>query len=189
MIEMCALAWPIKILQELKEAVVRIINIHLLKAVAFMLFFVFRSSFALEIGKAAPELQARLANGSSVVLSAHRGKLIYLDFWASWCGPCRQSFPWMNALHEKYASKGFEIIAVNLDAKESDARQFLSEHPAKFTVAFDPVGVTPRNYEVKGMPSSYLIDREGRLLMIHSGFNEKGSKSLEQAIRKLMEEN
>lgn len=167
----------------------RITNIHLLKVAAFMLCSVFRSGFALDIGKAAPELQARLANGTGVTLSAHHGKIIYLDFWASWCGPCRQSFPWMNALHEKYGSKGLEIIAVNLDSKESDARQFLAEHPAKFTIAFDPVGVTPRKYDVKGMPTSYLIDREGRLLMIHSGFNDKAGKSLEMAIRNLMEEN
>ena len=161
----------------------------LMRSIGLLFVFMSQAVSAIEIGAAPPELQAKLSNGSHALLSAHRGKLIYLDFWASWCGPCRQSFPWMNALHEKYGGKGLEIIAINLDAKESDARQFLAEHPAKFPIAFDPAGATPRQYDVKGMPTSYLIDREGRLLAIHTGFNEKTKKSLESTIQKLMGEN
>ena len=94
---------------------------------------------------------------SNVKLSDSKGKLVYLDFWASWCGPCKQSFPWMNALQEKYKSKGLEVIAVNLDANNEDAQKFLATTPAKFTVAFDSKGRTPLQYGVKGMPTSYLI--------------------------------
>ena len=122
-----------------------------------------------------------------VRLSDSKGKVIYLDFWASWCGPCKQSFPWMNALQEKYKSKGLEVIAVNLDANNEDALKFLATTPAKFTVAFDSKGRTPLQYGVKGMPTSYLISPDGKIIMQHMGFNAADRDMLEQKIESLLE--
>jgi len=113
---------------------------------------------------------------------------ILVDFWASWCGPCRQSFPWMNAIQEKYRSQGFEVIAVNLDANHEDAQKFLAATPAGFTVAFDSRGQTPRQYGVKGMPTSYLIGRDGKILSRHTGFNAADRDELEKMIRTSLEE-
>ncbi len=146
------------------------------------------SANALEPHQPAPEISAKSASGTAVTIAAHRGQIIYLDFWASWCGPCRQSFPWMNAMQAKYGVKGLQVLAVNLDTKEADARQFLLEHPAQFGVAFDSTGVTPRSYGIKGMPTSYLIDRQGRILMEHSGFTSSSKDALERAIREALEE-
>jgi cytochrome c biogenesis protein CcmG, thiol:disulfide interchange protein DsbE len=118
-----------------------------------------------------------------VKLSDMAGSVIYLDFWASWCGPCRQSFPWMNQMQAKYKAKGFQVLAVNLDTKTDDAIKFLAQVPANFTVAFDSKGQTPRVYGVKGMPTSYLIDRNGKVLWQHVGFRPADKEELEKQIQ------
>ncbi len=123
---------------------------------------------------------------TSVSLEALRGKVVYLDFWASWCDPCRKSFPWMDQLQHKYADKGLVVLAVNLDSKAESADKFLAQHPTSFSIAFDPSGSTPKAYHVKGMPSSFLIDREGNIVSTHIGFQEKDTKSLEQQVVELL---
>ena len=119
---------------------------------------------------------------SSVKLSDFKGKVVYLDFWASWCGPCKQSFPWMNAMQEKYRSQGLEIVGVNLDMNSDDAQKFLATTPAKFTIAFDNKGQTPKIYGVKAMPSSYVLSRDGKIIYQHMGFNDHEKDKLEQKL-------
>ena len=121
--------------------------------------------------------------GGQVALAQFKGKLVYLDFWASWCGPCRQSFPWMNEMQAKYGDKGLRIVGVNVDARSEDARGFLDANPARFTVAFDPQGATPRSYGIKGMPSSVLIDASGKVVFAHTGFREPDRAELEARIK------
>jgi cytochrome c biogenesis protein CcmG/thiol:disulfide interchange protein DsbE len=118
-----------------------------------------------------------------VDLTAYRGKVVYVDFWASWCVPCRQSFPWMNTLHHQYGKDGLVIVAVNMDQVSSDADAFLQKYPADFTVRFDPQGTLAQHFKVRGMPTSALLDRDGKTLLVHEGFREKDRESLEQAIR------
>jgi thiol-disulfide isomerase/thioredoxin len=120
-------------------------------------------------------------------LNAYLGKVVYLDFWASWCGPCKKSFPWMNKLQAKYAAKGLQVIAVNLDADQADAKQFLETTPAMFDIAFDPKGMVAQQYHVKGMPTSLLIGRDGKIVEQHAGFNDFTQAVLEQEIQALME--
>jgi cytochrome c biogenesis protein CcmG, thiol:disulfide interchange protein DsbE len=122
---------------------------------------------------------------SEVKLSAYRGKVVYVDFWASWCGPCRKSFPWMNEMQEKYGNK-IKIIAVNLDQDRAEADKFLQQNPPKFTIAFDPEGKTAETYKVKAMPSSYLIDSSGRLVSSHAGFRVQDKDELEKLIEQMI---
>ena len=118
-----------------------------------------------------------------VDFAALKGKVVYLDFWASWCVPCRQSFPWMTELERKLEKDGFVVVAVNLDQERADAERFLSEfHPA-FRVAFDPKGSLAEHYHVSGMPTSVLIGRDGRTLTVHQGFRSKDRDALELQIR------
>jgi thiol-disulfide isomerase/thioredoxin len=103
-------------------------------------------------------------------LSAHQGKVVIVDFWASWCVPCRRSFPWMNAMQAKYADQGLVIIAVNMDAVGNEAADFLREYPADFEIVYDPDGELAREYDVIAMPSSYVFDRQGKQIARHLGF-------------------
>ncbi len=132
-------------------------------------------------GQAAPAFDLAGTQGN-VSLSQLKGKVVYLDFWASWCGPCRQSFPWMNEMQAKYGPKGFVVVGVNLDSRREDADKFLAQTPAKFTLAFDPKGDSPKTYAIKGMPTSVLIGADGKVIQQHSGFRDDERGTLEAAI-------
>ena len=119
-------------------------------------------------------------------LAALKGRVVYVDFWASWCAPCRESFPWMNRMQDLLGKDGLVIIAVNVDNNHSDAERFLREHPARFRVVFDPDGVLPERYGVHGMPTSFLIDRDGRVQARHAGFRLADRDPLAQQIRVLL---
>lgn len=134
----------------------------------------------------APQLDLATSDGR-VSLHDLEGKVVLLDFWASWCGPCRQSFPWMNAMQDKYRDQGLEIVAVNLDQEPEAAAAFLRDIPARFTVAYDPDGETPEAYGVMGMPSAYLIDREGRIHSQHIGFHNDRKDTYETEIQSLLD--
>ena len=142
---------------------------------------------AARIGETAPALALTTAAGDTVDLARLRGRVVYVDFWASWCTPCKRSFPWMNELDARYRDSGLTIVAVNVDKRRDDALRFLRDVPARFTVVFDAEGRTPAAFDVKGMPSSYLIDREGRVAAVEEGFHEERAKAIEQRIRALLE--
>lgn len=122
----------------------------------------------------------------SLSLAQFRGKVVYLDFWASWCGPCRASFPWMNEMHRKYAKEGLVIIAVNLDKVSSQRDKFLQEFPADFIIAFDQQAKTANDYNISVMPTSILISREGLILDQHVGFSEKKIDRYERSLKKAL---
>ncbi len=109
----------------------------------------------------------------SLDLSKHRGKVVVVDFWASWCVPCRRSFPWMNEMQAKYGDDGLVIIGVNMDAEASEAEAFLRNYPADFTVIYDASGDLARRYDVIAMPSSYIFDQNGEQVARHLGFKVK----------------
>lgn len=124
--------------------------------------------------------------GQLLDLAAFRGRVVYLDFWASWCAPCRQSFPWMNRLQHELGADGLVVVAVNVDRQRGDAEGFLREHPAQFRVVFDPEGVLAEKFGVRGMPTSFLIDRSGRVESRHEGFFLRDRGALEQRVRALV---
>ena len=135
---------------------------------------------AVEPGQPAP--QVRLDIPGAPNLDALKGQVVYLDFWASYCGPCRRSFPWMNEMQARYGTRGLRVIGVNLDGKRADAERFLAQVPAQFAIAYDPSGDSPRRYAVKAMPTSVLIGPDGRVLRVHSGFHDDQRAELEAAI-------
>ena len=115
-------------------------------------------------------------------LAPIEGRVVWVDFWASWCVPCRRSFPWLNSMHHRYGADGLQIIAVNLDKDRALADKFLIEVPAEFALRFDPAGDLAKHYGVQAMPSSYLIDAEGNVLATHAGFRTADTADYEQAI-------
>ena len=116
-------------------------------------------------------------------LSNYEGKVVIVDFWASWCVPCRRSFPWMNAMQSKYAEDGLIIIAVNLDRNAEDAARFLAKYPAKFEIVYDPEGALAKEFDVEVMPSSIIIGRNGETIERHAGFKVKRQDEYEATIR------
>ena len=139
------------------------------------------------LARAAPAPEAVFnTDQGNLRLADLRGKVVYLDFWAAWCSPCRSSFPWMNEMHARYADKGLVVLAVNLDKDPKELKAFLAQMPAQFRLAYDPQGKVAEQYQLKGMPSSYLIDRQGQIHQVHVGFRDKDKAELEASIRQLI---
>lgn len=133
----------------------------------------------------APEFSVATDEGR-LALSQLRGKVVYLDFWASWCIPCRKSMPWMNTLHARYKQDGLVILAVNVDKDQAEAKRFIDELKPQFTIGYDPQGEVASLYQLKGMPSSFIIDRAGRLHAIHVGFRTAQRETYENEIAALL---
>jgi cytochrome c biogenesis protein CcmG/thiol:disulfide interchange protein DsbE len=121
--------------------------------------------------------------GNLLDLTAFKGQVVYLDFWASWCAPCRESFPWMNRLQRELGHDGLVVIAVNVDRVGADAERFLRAHPAQFRILYDPDGLLPEKFGVRGMPTSFLIGRDGRVQSRHEGFLLRDRDTLRQQVR------
>jgi cytochrome c biogenesis protein CcmG, thiol:disulfide interchange protein DsbE len=116
-------------------------------------------------------------------LAGLQGRVVYVDFWASWCVPCRESFPFMNHLQQELGPQGLTIIAVNVDRDHAAAERFLRAHPASFLIVFDPEGRLPEQFMVRGMPSSFVIDRKGQVQVRHEGFRLVDREALAQQVR------
>lgn len=120
------------------------------------------------------------------IVKQYPEEVIYLDFWASWCTPCRKSFPWMNEMQAKYSDKNFRVISVNLDAEPKLAKAFLTHTPANFTILYDPKGNLAKALKLKGMPSSFIINAKGKIVSAHVGFTDKKKIKYEQEIQQLL---
>jgi thiol-disulfide isomerase/thioredoxin len=121
-------------------------------------------------------------------LGAVEGRVVWLDFWASWCTPCRRSFPWMNAMHEKYGADGLQIIGINLDKDRDLAAEFLDEIPAAFAIHYDPDASLAETFDVQAMPSSFLLDASGNVLSRHFGFKLESTGEYEASITSALAE-
>jgi cytochrome c biogenesis protein CcmG/thiol:disulfide interchange protein DsbE len=133
-------------------------------------------------------LLAPFAQGAGLDLSAYRGRVVYVDFWASWCGPCKQSFPWLQSMKDRYERQGLTVIAIDLDMDRADADKFLDRFHPTFDVRFDPKGELAEFYRVQAMPSSILIDRHGVTRFEHEGFRPIDSALYEAQVRELLGE-
>lgn len=131
------------------------------------------SAFLILIAAGAAVLAAPARASESLDLDAYAGKVVIVDFWASWCVPCRRSFPWLNRMHTRYADDGLVIIGVNVDAERAAADKFLAAYPADFRIHFDNQGDLATKFGVEAMPSSFVIGRDGEVVARHLGFKAK----------------
>jgi len=146
-------------------------------------------AMALPTGVAAPScLMKQMGDGSPIDIQSYRGQVVYLDFWASWCGPCLQSMPFMDDMQARLGQRGLHVIALNLDEDEKDAVTFLQQHPVKLQMARTENDSCPTRYEVQAMPSSFLIDRKGVVRHIEMGFKKGESAQLFNRIEGLLAE-
>jgi cytochrome c biogenesis protein CcmG/thiol:disulfide interchange protein DsbE len=125
---------------------------------------------------------------SPIDVGDFRGRVLYLDFWASWCAPCQLSFPWMQAMKDAYEKDGLTIVAVNLDPRRPDAEHFLAKLHPTFDVRFDPRGETAQRFQIHGMPTSLIIDRRGVVRFTHIGFRPIDRASYEDQLRQVLAE-
>ena len=144
-------------------------------------------SLALGAGDKAPDFAApNLSGAGNVELSKYRGKVVYLDFWASWCGPCLKAVPAIEEMRSEFPADHFQIVAVNLDQKKKKAMRFLKKNPVGYPSASDPAGRLPEQFGLETMPTSYLIDRDGVIRYVHRGFKSGDDKHLRDEIRALI---
>ena len=138
-------------------------------------------------GDAAPACSAQLLDGGRTVnLADYRGKVVYLDFWASWCAPCRESFPFMNELQDDLGDKGLQIVGVSVDKTADEAHRFLARYPAKFTIALDTAATCPSVFRLEGMPSSYIIDRNGVVRAVRVGFHDSDRAEIRSKVLEIL---
>lgn len=144
---------------------------------------------ALEAGSPVPLLSApRIGEGTGVDLAGLKGKVVYVDFWASWCVPCRLSMPALETLYRKHASRGFTVVGFNEDVDLADAQRFMQRVPVSFPLVQDAKDAAARAFDVKAMPSGYLIDRKGLVRKVHRGFTQETAAALESEIEELLGE-
>ena len=126
--------------------------------------------------------EARAVDSAILDIKSYAGKVVVVDFWASWCAPCRQSIPWLNDMQAKYAARGLVVIGVNVDTERPLAEKFLAQTPARFEIVYDAQGRLPQEYGVQGMPASFIFDRAGRRVGKHLGFKNASRDEYEKLL-------
>jgi peroxiredoxin len=136
----------------------------------------------------APSFTLPSRSGDNVSLGQLKGKVVMLNFWASWCGPCRQEMPLLDQMHKRYSALGFTLVGVNVDADSKDAEQWLSKTPVSFPVVFDRDSKVSKMYDVSAMPSTVFIDRQGNVRYLHRGYKAGDEGEYLNQIRALLKE-
>lgn len=147
-------------------------------------------SIILSLGSVLAQADTRLPEQEFNILkeagAIRSGDILYVDFWASWCNPCRKSFPWMNSMADKYKDQGFKILAINVDKERALADRFLGMTETHFPVFYDPEGHFAELFKLKGMPSSFILSADGSILSTHKGFFDHQLDNYEQEIQTLL---
>ncbi len=145
------------------------------------------TALAVEPGKKAPDFRAEKLEGDGTLgLSDYKGKVIYLDFWASWCAPCLKAVPAIEELRKEFPASKFQVLAVNVDKKTKKALKFLARHPVGYPSVADPKGDIPGRFGVEAMPSSYLIDQKGVVRYVHKGFRDGDLEEIRNEVKRIL---
>lgn len=144
------------------------------------------SAFAKELSGPAPQFALKDLAGKTVKLSDFKGKVVMINFWASWCGPCRQEMPLLEEMSKELGKAGFVLLGVNLDEEVSDAKEFLKSTPVTFPILLNPDQSVADMYKNEAMPSSYFVDREGNLAHLHKGYRKGEEADYRKVIKQLL---
>jgi len=136
----------------------------------------------------APSFTLNARGGSNLSLAQYKGQVVMLNFWASWCGPCRQEMPLLENIYKKYNKMGFTLIGVNVEPDSKAAEGFLKETPVSFPVIYDKDSTVSKAYDVSGMPSTVIIDRKGNIRVLHRGYKPGDENEYQDSIRSLVRE-
>ena len=146
------------------------------------------SAVALDLNSAVPNLSATSGDGRVLSLDQFKGKVVYVDFWASWCAPCRQAMPALEAMYQRYRERGFVVLGVNVDTDRKSAQRMLDQVRPTFPIVFDPDGKWPEAFGLRDMPTSYLIDTKGVVQYVRKGYRERDEQQVDTAIKAAMGE-
>jgi peroxiredoxin len=141
-----------------------------------------------EINEPVPDFTLKSRQGDNLRLEEFRGQVVMLNFWASWCGPCRQEMPLMDTIYQQYKDLGFTVLAVNVDENREEAHRFLDKVPVSYPILYDPESQVSEQYNVQAMPTTVMIDRNGRGRFIHYGYKPGYEDDYEAQIRQLVRE-
>jgi thiol-disulfide isomerase/thioredoxin len=136
----------------------------------------------------APQFSLASRAGGQVSLADLKGQVVMINFWASWCGPCRQEFPALDQIYAKYKPMGFTLVAINVESEKADAEKFLSATPASFPILFDPDNTVSGKYGVSAMPTTVLVDRQGRVRWQHRAYKPGDEAKYIEQIRAALRE-
>jgi peroxiredoxin len=145
-------------------------------------------AFALTASGPAPQFSLQARGGKTVNLAQYKGQVVMINFWATWCGPCRQEMPLLESIYKKYNKMGFTMLGVNVEPDASKAEDWLKSTPVSFPILFDTKSEVSKMYAVSGMPSTVIIDRKGNVRVIHRGYKPGDENSYQDNIRKLVRE-
>ncbi len=137
---------------------------------------------------AAPAFSLPTRDGSTLSLEDFRGEVVMINFWATWCGPCRQEMPLLEQIYQRYNRLGFTILGVNVEEHSADADRFLAETPVSFPILFDPSNEVSKRYGVSAMPSTAIVDRKGNVRFLHHGYQPGYEDEYQNQIRELVRE-
>ena len=138
--------------------------------------------------KPAPDFTLKSRSGENIKLSELRGNVVMVNFWASWCGPCRQEMPLLQQLYDRYQGMGFTLLGVNVDEERAAADKMLKDIPVSFPVLYDNENKVSKQYQVKAMPSTFMVDRDGNVRFLHKGYKPGYEEDYQQQIRSLLRE-
>jgi peroxiredoxin len=136
----------------------------------------------------APDFTLKSRSGENVKLSELRGQVVLINFWASWCGPCRQEMPLLDQIYQQYGALGFTLLGVNVEQDTADAERMLKDTPVTFPILFDAENRVSRLYDVTAMPSTVLVDRDGKVRFVHRGYQPGHEDEYQAQIRALVRE-
>jgi peroxiredoxin len=141
-----------------------------------------------DMNEPAPDFTLKSRQGDNLRLEDFRGQVVMLNFWASWCGPCRQEMPLMDDIYQQYKDLGFTVLAVNVDENRDEAHRFLDKVPVTYPILYDPESQVSEQYNVQAMPTTVMIDRNGNARFVHYGYKPGYEDDYEQQIRQLVRE-
>lgn len=139
-------------------------------------------------GAPAPPFTLSARSGANVSLAQYKGQVVMLNFWASWCGPCRQEMPLLDSIYTKYKRMGFTLIGVNVEPDSKAANDWLKQTPVSFPILYDKESKVSKMYDVEGMPSTVIIDRAGKVRVLHRGYKPGDENEYLDSIRALVRE-
>ena len=147
-----------------------------------------QTATAASVSGPAPNFTLKSLSGKNLRLSEMAGNVVLINFWASWCGPCRQEMPLLNDLHNKYEALGFTVLGVNVEEQSDNARGFINDFPVDFPILLDDRNQVSKMYNVIAMPTTVVVDRDGNMRYLHKGYKPGDEKQYRKMVKELIRE-